>query len=537
MNPKTIAIIYVLFAALWIIYSDQLIAVISNDIQDITFFQTIKGLFYVIISGLLIYWLVNRYDKKIKLGAEFSGKILEHSPLAIAILDVDGYITYINDQVADILGFERSYILGKKFAELPFSTHHLNGREITNEERLHFRIMAGEQLVNERYLLKFEDGSEKFISSNAAPIRDRNGEIESVMFIVADKTEIIKTERALRDQEERYRLLVNESPFGIGIHQDDKILFVNPAACELMEADFNELVGKDLSEVMHAETWKQIVKARELDDSIIRSYPFVEKFRTRTGKVIPVEVYVADFMYMGRKATQVMAIDITERITREQKLEQTLQEKEVLISEMNHRVKNNMAVISGLLQLQAMQSEDEILIDHLMDSVSRIQSIAMIHEQLYHAKDLKNIRFDKHVEKLVQMITNQFSKVDVQVNFELEKFKININQAVPCALFLNEAVNNVFRHAFKNRKGGELNIKMINNGNHISFSISDNGIGIPPDVLQASVKGLGIQLLQLMATQLHGELEITRNEKGGTIISLQFDKEKKLKGSAASVSI
>ncbi len=537
MNPKTIAFIYVLFAALWIIYSDKVIAVFANDIQDITFFQTIKGLFYVLISGLLIYWLVNRYDKKIKLGTEFSDKILEHSPLAIAILDLDAHVTYINDQGAEILGFDRSYIVGKKLVDLPFTTSHLNGTVIKKEERLHHRIMSGEQMVSERYLLRFEDGTEKFISSNAAPIKDRNGEIESIVFIVADKTEIIKTESALRDQEERYRLLVNESPFGIGIHQDDEILFVNPAGCELLEAEFDELIGKNLSEVMHADTWEQIRKAREEDLSMVRSYPFVDEFKTKSGKVIPVEVYVADFIYMDKKATQIMAIDITERITREKKLEQTLQEKEVLISEMNHRVKNNMAVISGLLQLQAMQSDDEVLNDHLMDSVSRIQSIAMIHEELYHAKDLKNIRFDKHAKKLVDMISNQFNYVDVDVNFELDKLKININQAVPCALFLNEAVNNVFRHAYSNGKKGEMNILFKNKGNHISILISDNGIGIPAEKIKGSGTGLGMQLLHLMATQLHGELEIISAENNGTKISLEFNTEKKIKGSAASVSI
>lgn len=221
------------------------------------------------------------------------------------------------------------------------------------------------------------------------------------------------------------------------------------------------------------------------------------------------------------------AIDITDRIHAENTIRKSLKEKEVLLAEVHHRVKNNLAVVSGMMQLQAMEDENEHVREKLMSSVNRIKSIAVVHEQMYKTESFSSLRFDESVKILLQNIENisDSDHIDIKTNFQIDEISLNINQAIPCAIIVNEVVTNMYKHAFKNQKEGEIYIKAHEYNNQVEFIFRDNGIGLPNGVDFTKSQSLGFKLVKLLESQIGGKLKITSDN--GTVVHLQFSKADK----------
>lgn len=217
--------------------------------------------------------------------------------------------------------------------------------------------------------------------------------------------------------------------------------------------------------------------------------------------------------------------DVTERRERETTLRESLKEKETLLLEIHHRVKNNLAVVSGMMQLQAFEEEDEVIKSKLFDSVARIQSMASIHELLYQSKSFSKLDFDKNIKSLVSNITNTFNNdLDLDVHFDMDHISLNINQALPCSLMVNEVVTNVLKHAFDYEENSKLYVQARKEGEQIQVCIRDNGKGLPPDFNQKKNKGsLGLQLITTLARQLEAEYSY-RSISQGTEFCLSFQK-------------
>ncbi|NGP75824.1 hypothetical protein G3570_04215 [Balneolaceae bacterium YR4-1] len=208
-------------------------------------------------------------------------------------------------------------------------------------------------------------------------------------------------------------------------------------------------------------------------------------------------------------------------------LQIALKEKETLLSEIHHRVKNNLAVITGLLELQMEYSEDEYSTRTLKESQRRVQSIAMIHEKLYQNDRLSEIDFRKYVEELLEILSYSFNiqnkKIDISKN--IDDINLTIDQSIPCGLILNELVSNAFEHAFNGRKEGDILVEFKKAGPKIFFSVADDGCGLPDDIDEKKKDSLGITLVETLTLQLHGDLDIQSNGEG-TIFTIIFEQEK-----------
>ncbi len=222
-----------------------------------------------------------------------------------------------------------------------------------------------------------------------------------------------------------------------------------------------------------------------------------------------------------------ISTDVTEKRQAEDKLFQSLQEKEVLLKEIHHRVKNNLYVISSLLNLQSSYIQDEKVINLFQDSQNRIQTMAVIHEQLYQSDNLSHIDFAEYLNKL---IVNLFSSCNSTLSnikpiINLEHFAVDIETATPAGLLVNELVTNVFKHAFP-KGNGEVKINVNKNLNQeIYLSIIDNGIGFPPDLDWQKSPSLGLRLVRLLTEQLDGDIEVITNNKG-TAFHIKFRERK-----------
>jgi PAS domain S-box-containing protein len=221
-----------------------------------------------------------------------------------------------------------------------------------------------------------------------------------------------------------------------------------------------------------------------------------------------------------------VASDISVQKESEQKISESLHEKNILLAEIHHRVKNNLAVISGLLQMQMWNVEDESAKIALQHSQLRIQSIALVHEKLYQNETFADINISDFAKELVDAVSDSFKQPeqDVTLGYRMDDIKMNINQAVPLSLLLNECIVNCYKHAFDGRKEGEINITLDLNHDKVEMQVADNGHGLPNKFDFEKEQSLGVTLIRTLVSQLRGSA-MYESKGEGTRFILEFTLE------------
>ena len=216
--------------------------------------------------------------------------------------------------------------------------------------------------------------------------------------------------------------------------------------------------------------------------------------------------------------------EITERIRAEQDLKRSLREKELLVREIHHRVKNNLQIISSLLDMRSMRSRDPETCKVLEDAQTKIYNMALIHTQLYQSQPYDRINMEHHVENLFGYLREVYAHTRNKIvpTIDCSNVFLPVTRAIPCAVIINELLSNVFKHAFTDNKEGTIEIHMKNSGNNGGvIKIKDNGIGIPKEMDIKKLDSLGLKLVaNLVHIQLKGEMEIQSN--GGTEVTITF---------------
>lgn len=294
-----------------------------------------------------------------------------------------------------------------------------------------------------------------------------------------------------------------------------RIKKTNSATVKLLGYSENELMGRDLASVLTEKDQDRLLnleKKAKMDN-------YETHFIQKNGDLLPVSLSKA-FIHDNDGIIQgivCVASDITERKKSEEMIRNSLKEKEILLAEIHHRVKNNLAVISGLLQMQIWETENEAAEEVLQDSQMRVKSIALVHEKLYQSEDLSHIAFDKYISELLDGIKKTYSRSDVDISFatDIEPVTFNINQAIPCSLLLNELVVNAYKHAFKTQDEGMIYIYLKNQKGEIELEVKDDGIGFDDPDQANSATTLGMSLISTLVQQLGGEME-TINDEGAS---------------------
>ena len=245
------------------------------------------------------------------------------------------------------------------------------------------------------------------------------------------------------------------------------------------------------------------------------------------GSEFPIEIGLNPLDTESGEMVLASIIDITERLRAQQHLEDALREKTVLLNEVHHRVKNNLQVITSLLNLQADHAADPGLRAILSESCGRVKAMALTHQLLYERKDFSRIDLGDYLRRLVQSIRASYragsDRITLQLTPPEESVHLDLERAIPCGLLVNELVTNSFKHAFPGERRGEIVIELGEEPvGQICLSVADNGIGLPPESDLAQNSSLGLQLVPLFVEQLHGSLLIER--KGGTRFSVIFPK-------------
>jgi two-component sensor histidine kinase/CheY-like chemotaxis protein len=226
----------------------------------------------------------------------------------------------------------------------------------------------------------------------------------------------------------------------------------------------------------------------------------------------------------GRDVRFELAIDVTSRNRAKEQIEAALKEKEILLSEIHHRVKNNMQVILSLLRLQAGKIEDKQHADMFVETESRIRSMALVHETLYQSKDFENIDFDAYVKTISTHLLRSYAVIPDKIKLERDigNISLKLDHAIPCGLLINELISNALKYAFPEDGIGKIKIIFRSINDHeVELTVSDDGIGIPKEIDIKTVDSMGLQLVNVLAEgQLEGEVELDRD--GGTAFRIRF---------------
>ena len=295
--------------------------------------------------------------------------------------------------------------------------------------------------------------------------------------------------------------------------QDAEITKINSATQSLLGYRNGELMGENLSLLFkddEKESLAQVNRNAEVDS-------YETEFVQKSGSFLPVSLSKAVIHDNEGRAEGLVfvASDITERKKSEEMIRQSLKEKETMLAEIHHRVKNNLAVISGLLQMQEWKSEDQAAKGVLQDSQLRVKSIALVHEKLYQSENLSNISFHQYVEQLIEEINHTFENkaTDIEFEIDVEPIELSVNKAIPCSLLLNELIVNIHKHAFKDRSKGKVQVIIEEQNGLVHLIVKDNGVGF--DHNPTDDESLGMSLIETLVGQLGGELD-AYNDNGAT---------------------
>lgn len=353
--------------------------------------------------------------------------------------------------------------------------------------------------------------------------------IKNVLSLKKERDEKRRAQEGLIKSERMYRTLMEgvAQPIFV-VSYSGEIRYINNNTTEILNKTKGTLVGKPLEALFSPEVAKVILKkiqtaiAEKRLISDISEVPLEDGKRWFSTRINPLSSEKdSDENGVTTKTALVIATDITEMKKAEEQIYQNLQEKDVLLKEIHHRVKNNMQVISSLLRMQSRFIKDEDSLRMFMESQNRVRSMAIIHEKLYQSDDLANINTKQYITSLMGNLVHSYKtegKITIKTNVQ-DKL-LDVNLAIPIGLIINELVSNSMKYAF-NEKGGEIELKMGKSKDKFELLIRDNGAGFPEGFDPVNTESLGMQLIVALTRQIHGEYEFFNSNGANFKISFK----------------
>lgn len=455
-------------------------------------------------------------------------RIFEYTPDALLVVNEAGCITRANAQTEQMFGFNRDELIGRAIEILipqRFAKHHVGHRSGYHQEPRPRPMGAGLELFGRR-----RDESEFPVDIMLSPVETEEGrQVLCAVRNVSDRN---------RADEARARLAaIVESAADAIIGKDLNGLIIswNPAAERLFGYSADEVVGKHVTLLIppeHTGEESRILEHIRLGE---RVEPYESVRLRKDGGIVDVWLTTSPVKDLRGNVIGASKIvrDISERKRVEQRILDSLREKDVLLQEIHHRVKNNLAVISSLFYLQATYTRDEPTIKILKESQDRVRSMALVHESLYGSQNLAAVDFAEYARRLSGQLVQSYSlpSDEIQLNSELDPVRMSIDLAVPCGLILNELVTNAVKHAFPSGHGGKIHLALHRSEDGICvLSVTDDGIGLPAKLAVENSPSLGLRLIRSLARQINAQFELLPSHSGTEArltLGIGYDGEKR----------
>ena len=434
--------------------------------------------------------------------------------------DANGKIISMNPAAERILGKSREQFLGSNSVQEEHGCIRENGEIFLGQEHPVMESFRTGLPTRNVIMGVFNPKLDQYrwINIDAVPVFLADEIHPSEVYTMFDDiTERRRTEETLRKNEKQLGLVLQASSMGTfevdlqtgeGVWNDVEfeLLGLKPGDAPSNPETFFQHVHPDDIEAVKG-NWEDALQLGELDTEfrIVRA-DGQERWVAGKGR----------FLYADKDKNQAMQFlgvnfDITERKRAEEQIKKSLAEKEVMLKEIHHRVKNNLQVISSLVSLQADSLTDERIRDELNDVRDRVRSMALIHEKLYQTSDLAQLNFADYAVSLLRSLWSSHGLLaeKVRLNLELAPVKLSVEAAVPCGLILNELAGNALKHAFPNGNDGEVTVGLEHDATTgtACLRVRDNGVGLPEGLDWRQSRSLGLRLVQILTSQLRGTVE------------------------------
>lgn len=439
-------------------------------------------------------------------------------------VDLDGSFVYVSDWLCSIFGGRsKEELLGSRAIEYVASESRKAVREAFDityrtgkpAKKINYEFAGAEDIPK-----RHEMSASLMLDADGAPVGYRG--------VIRDITELWLAQEALKVSEARYRLLFEHAPTGIYEidFQKRKFVSANDLICEYTGYSKKELLSMNPLDMLAPESVPVFLNrlTKILAGEPVSHNPEL-KIVCKDGREYWVMLDVSFIYEAGRaRGATVVVHDITERRLSEELIKTSLRDKEVLLKEIHHRVKNNMQVVSSLINLQAAKISDEKILSLFRESQSRVSAMALIHELLYQSESMAGIDLGLYVKRLTDAlaVAYQNNGRNVSIQIDADGIELGMDQAVPCGLAINELVSNSFKYAFSEKSQGQINISARRVYNmDVELIVSDNGAGFPEDADWRGLDSLGLSLvIGLVENQLGGRLELIREQ--GTMFRMVF---------------
>lgn len=470
-------------------------------------------------------------------------------PVLMSYVDSGETYRFNNATYEDWFHRPRSFFVGKHIREAL-------GDEAYEVLRPYLRrALAGENVSFESEV-SYRDSKKRFVRANYIPDVDELKRVCGIFVLVTDISIQKQIEASLRESEIRFRTLADSMPQIVwSAGTDGRIDYLNQRFFDYTgakRADFESIEWtrwihpEDLGSVQRA--WADAVQnhgvfEKEMRIGNVRHRSDYRWFLARAVPVRDSDGRVVKWFgtwteIQHQKQVEGDLREARERLSlshevleaevarRTEELRSALKEKEVLIKEVHHRVKNNLNVVSSLLGLQSSAIEDPSAKDAFRESQNRIESIALIHESLYRSKDLSRVDFSEYLRSFIRALFHSYG-VDWErhpADIQIERVEVSVDVAIPCSLIVNELVSNALKHAFRGREIGKISVRLGSVGGQHVLTVEDDGVSFPESIDFDNSPSLGLQLVTTLTKQIDGVLRLYR--EGGTKFVLQFPRSK-----------
>ncbi|MCC7560786.1 MAG: PAS domain S-box protein [Methanobacterium sp.] len=453
---------------------------------------------------------------------EFYENLVEGINEGIWVTDRDDHLYFMNRGMEEIAGGKTRNLEGLNVLDLP--DEYVDG--LKDYYRKAKKTM--QPVYYDSLCVRNPEGKRSYQSGWIIP-RLNNGHFNGAICTVIDQTERKKAEEALLKSETFYRAIFENTGTATIIVGVDTIISMANKRCEALSGYPVEEIENKLSfmDFVHPEDQQRILEYHKMRRSGDVNIPDEYEFRLldKDGEERQIMLYAS--IIPSTTDSVVSLLDITQRKTAENEVKRSLNEKELLLREIHHRVKNNMQIISSLLNLQRSYIHDEEAANILQESQGRVKSMALIHEKLYQTSDLARINVEEYIQSLTMNLFHSYTvNPGIKLSMDVSDLYFNIDTAVPLGLIINELVSNSLKYAFKDRDEGEIRISLLETaepGKYLLL-IRDDGTGFPHELDFAESHSLGLQLVNTLVNQLDGEIEMITN--GGTTFNIIIHEQK-----------
>jgi PAS domain S-box-containing protein len=449
-------------------------------------------------------------------------QIVETAIEGMISIDSDSRITFISKQMSGMLGYTIEEMLGKKFESFIY-----DDQIPDHYEQMKLRAQ-GKDSIYER-CIKRKDGERQWTLISGKSIIDSNGNFEGSFAMITDINELKKTENELKQKTEFLKYITDNMYDLVSLTDLKGIYTFVGKSHSILGYDPDFLIGKNVLDFVHPDDLPFISKEFYTKLALNENSQAEYRYKCKDGSYLWFETIGKILTDENNKQEKILfsTRNITDRKNAEYNIQKLLSEKDLILKEVHHRIKNNMSTIYGLLYLQAGSLKDQKAIEALEDAANRVQSMMVLYDKLYKSPDFQKISLADYLPALVDEISSNFhNSKSVKIEKQVEDFNLDAKRLQTIGIIINELITNIMKYAFIGKNDGLITIGAhliksdIDNQSIVSIEIKDNGNGLPESVDFENSTGFGLKLVWLLVKELNGSISI--NRQNGTRFMLDF---------------